>query len=327
VAEVVSADDTETLPEPAEAEPSATSAPREEQPVTQRRLPQEPEGDHRPKFRFVYAALAAIAALAAVGLVFLLAEPGSDPAQAWSTWEPVSDEPLARAQEIANEVAAAYRLPSGEQLVYVQAEAPQVQDIPVAAVAIRSAPGGATFTGEGIPVFPADETVVYILCGLGRECSIEEGDPSEERLRLLRREALELALYTFQYVDGVNNVVAFLPPRAGYRPTYALFFQRPDLEALLDQPLRNTLPASSPPLPEEISPVEVNIIDGLTQPRFYAFAFQQLQDGQAVMVLEDPTRVPPPEPIEPAQTETTGETGSEPDTGSTSEADSTTGIG
>ncbi len=67
VAEAVSADDTETLPEPAEAEPGATSAPSEEQPVTERRLPQEPEADHRPKFRLVYAALAAIAALAAVG--------------------------------------------------------------------------------------------------------------------------------------------------------------------------------------------------------------------------------------------------------------------
>ena len=37
--------------------------------------------------------------------------------------------------------------------------------------------------------------------------------PSEERFQLLRREALELALYTFKYVDGVDSVIAL--PAAG----------------------------------------------------------------------------------------------------------------
>ena len=56
-------------------------------------------------------------------------------------------------------------------------------------------------------------TIAYNLCGIGgKNCAIGIGTPSSARLLLLRREALELALYTFKYVHGVQNVVAILPP-------------------------------------------------------------------------------------------------------------------
>jgi hypothetical protein len=284
------------------------------------RPPGEAEAGHGHKFRLVYVLLAGIVAAAAGGLVVLLTQPGSEPKAPFSPWVPTSEASQDRAQEIANFVGGNYRLESGAQLVSVQAAPPRVQDIPVAAVAIRSVPGGASFSGENIPVFPAGETMVYILCGLGADCAIEEGTPSEERQRLLRREALELALYTFRYVDGMNYVVAFMPPRPGYRPSYALFFQRPDLDDLVDRPLRDTLPEPIPPLADEILPSEAALIDQLTQPRFFAFQFQQLQDGNAVLVLDNPAdpRAPTPQPATPAPTEdgaTTTDTGSTAETG------------
>jgi len=56
-------------------------------------------------------------------------------------------------------------------------------------------------------------TVAYNLCGIGgKNCSIGTGAPSTDRLLLLRREALELALYTFKYLGGTDNVLAVLPP-------------------------------------------------------------------------------------------------------------------
>ena len=63
-------------------------------------------------------------------------------------------------------------------------------------------------------------TIAYNLCGIGgKNCAIGIGTPSSARLLLLRREALELALYTFKYVHGVENVVAILPPGPlGSRP-------------------------------------------------------------------------------------------------------------
>ncbi len=44
------------------------------------------------------------------------------------------------------------------------------------------------------------------------DCSIKEGKPSNERGLLVTREALELALYTFRYVSGVERVIVTMPP-------------------------------------------------------------------------------------------------------------------
>jgi hypothetical protein len=305
MAEAVTTDD-EALPAPSgEAEEPPPPAPAARPPST-------PEADHRRKFRLVYLLLAGIIGGAAVGLVALLLQPGSEPRGPFSPWEPRSEAAQDRAQEIANFVGGNYRLDESTQLVSVQAAPPRVQDFPLSAVAIFSAPDGSTYSGENIPVFSADDTIVYILCGLGPECAIEQGEPSEERQRLLRRESLELALYTFRYIDGIDNVVAFMPPRTGYRPSYALFFQRPELDDLVDRPLQDTLPEPLPPLANEISPSEAVIIDRLTQPRFFAFQFQQLPNGTVALVLEDPSRAAPPQPTETTPAE--GESGTGEDT-------------
>ena len=55
-------------------------------------------------------------------------------------------------------------------------------------------------------------TVIYQLNGLGTNLSINIGEPSIERLKVLQREALELALYTFRYLPDVEGVVTLLPP-------------------------------------------------------------------------------------------------------------------
>jgi hypothetical protein len=53
------------------------------------------------------------------------------------------------------------------------------------------------------------------MCGDGSDCSIKQGKPSLERGLLLYREALELALYTFHYVGGVEQVIVTIPPPPG----------------------------------------------------------------------------------------------------------------
>jgi hypothetical protein len=113
---------------------------------------------------------------------------------------------------------------------------------------------------------------------------------------------------TLRYVEGTNYVVAFLPPAPGEQASLALFFRRGDLEAALDQPLRTTLPAAIPPPPDRIAPSEIVTIDRLTGANLFRFEFQQLQDGTAVLVLNDPT-LPVPEPqTQPAETTGTGDT-------------------
>ena len=69
---------------------------------------------------------------------------------------------------------------------------------------------------------------MYILCGAGGppNCTINAGKPTEERAEVLRREALELALYTFRYVDHTDSVLISFPPKD---VRYVMYFKKGDL--------------------------------------------------------------------------------------------------
>jgi hypothetical protein len=98
------------------------------------------------------------------------------------------------------------------------------------------------------------------MCDLhatGGDCAIKYGKPSPNRHQLLRREALELALYSFRYL-GVNDVVVLLPPgQVAKRKSgsvvkkgdpQALLFERDqsDISAALSRPLDRTLSSRTP---------------------------------------------------------------------------------
>jgi hypothetical protein len=125
---------------------------------------------------------------------------------------------------------------------------------------------------------------MYSMCGLGASCAIAKGKASVERGRLVRREIFELALYTFKYVGGVKNVIAFMPPQPGAAPKYVVYLRKADLEEQLKQPLVTTL-ATKAPLPKAIPAGEVRAIDSITEPRLYSFTLSQAQQGDAVLVL------------------------------------------
>jgi hypothetical protein len=269
---------------------------------------------YRARFRLAYAVLGLILVAAVAGVVALVLQPGETEGPPWSPWRPDGDA-TERAQAIADHVGSRYHLQSGSLLVGIQV-ADAAADIKVEAIAVRAATSS---IGSPIQIFPVDDTVVYILCGPGQDCAITEGTPSSERLRLLRREALELALYTFRYVDGKDRVVAFLPPRPGDKPTYALFFERSEFESQLERPLRVTLPSASPPLPDGITPVEVATIDRLTEPIFFRFSFRALDDGRPVLVLDDPDN--PPDDATAQSTDSQSQT----DTGITTQTEPASG--
>jgi hypothetical protein len=132
--------------------------------------------------------------------------------------------------------------------------------------------------------------VLYNLCGLGQNCSIKEGKPTVARSLVLRREALELALYTFRYIKNVNQVVVILPPKPGDKPSYAMFFRRGDssIDASLSRPLAATLPGS-PPVPPNIPKLEQASLDQLTAPNLFQFTPQEGGDAHVYLVLSRPT--------------------------------------
>ena len=245
------------------------------------RLPREEPRFHRMRFGFAYLALAILAGGAAGATILLLDRPDKGAGTAWSAWRPAADENEGVPKEIADYVGGRYRLPSGSPLVGILAGPPKVQDIDVRAVAIRPEEG----TSENIEIISTEGGLMYVLCGLGEACAISEGEDSQERQRLLRREALELALYSFKYVDDVGKVIALLPPSPEAEAGTAIFFQKDDFEHELKVPLSQTLSLRDPPISAELDPAEGLIVDRLTRPRLFSYEFQAAQDGSPVIVL------------------------------------------
>ena len=256
------------------------------------RRPQSGRGanPYRIGFGLVYLALAVVVGAAGGSFVVMLLRDPPAPSAAWSPWQPKGQEGSYPTQ-IADYVEKRYRGPSGRPLVGVIASRPAVQAgdsaVPVSHVVIQNDLVGGE---DDVKVVPTDDGIMYQLCGLGERCSIREGEPSAERHRLLRRQALELALYSLKYIDSLDSVIALLPPNPdadANTPSTALFFEKDDLKAALDQPLVTTFRSPTEPLETEIEidPVERLTIDRLTGPRLFRYQFTQAPAGGAIMVL------------------------------------------
>ena len=266
-------------------EPSDITKP-DVSPVDRPTLPEpRPQRAHRLRFALIYVVLAAVLGVAIAGIV-VYAGDSVNPGPAWSAWKP-SGGGLGAAKQIAEHIAPAYRLPDGNQLVDVITSGPAVssggQKIPIPYVVVRGPQGKVLH--DQISRVSGDDTYTFSLCGLGQACSIATGKPSVQRGTLVRREILELALYTFRYVRGAKNIVAFLPPPAGSQPTYVIYLNKDDVEDQLHAPLTRTL-GPKVPLPSQIEPNEQQTIDALTENRTYKFGLSQTQTGDAILVLD-----------------------------------------
>jgi hypothetical protein len=251
-------------------------------PVDRPSLPTVEPKQHRARFGLLYFLLAAVLGVAIAGVVLY----GTDKvghSASWSSWEPTGGG-LGGANQIAAHVAKQYHLPSGEQLVEVFAKAPSVspsdQQIPLHYIVVSRAN-----SNEAPIQISSSDTVQYSLCGLGNSCAIEKGKPSVQRGTLVRREILELALYSFKYLHGIKNVIAFMPPTPGSQPKYIVFLQRSDLEPLLGKPLGASLGAKTP-LANGITRTEQQTIDATTESKVFQFGLSQAQNGDAVLVLQ-----------------------------------------
>jgi hypothetical protein len=266
---------------------------------------------HAPRFQFLFGALGALSVAAVALAVVLLRSPAPAPERPWSAWKPVAGE-VDEAQQIAAYVAPQYRLPGGKQIVEVTGGPPSLKGQPLTVGVIRSGQAPAALEGNN---------VLYQLCGDGADCSIKEGKPSAERGLLVAREALELALYTFRYVSGVDRVLVTIPPppptsatktsgssgaltsatSAGSQTTsasttgsaasrvvrHAIIFNRQDLAPELGQPLGATLSAVTPAVSQMADWPDATAVKTLTEPHLYDFTISETQQG-LVMLLETP---------------------------------------
>ena len=267
------------VPEPAAAEPPGSE-------LTLGSAPQRFTG----RFAATYTTLGLIGAAAITGLIVLVIRPGHHAAPPWSAWKPPNGNTQKVASAVANYIAHRYLLSeNGGQLVAVIAQKPEVtsgtQNIAIKAVAVRKAPQSNT----GIAIYSTSKTTDFTLCGLGQHCSIATGEATQTRGRLVRREALELALYTFKFAPSVDSIAAFMPPPPGQTTSSILYLRKDDLKEQLSQPLNKTLPLDTPPLPTAADNIEKATIDKLTLPHMFTFELTALQTGGAALILDPAT--------------------------------------
>jgi hypothetical protein len=236
----------------------------------------------RGRFAVAYLLLGAAVGVAVGGAIVLVQRAGPQPGPPWSSWAPAASAIDSRVLEIAQHVGSSYKLQTGDQLV---------------AVKVGGAQNGNKFGGVAIvkkndprsldKSFQPEKTAVFILCGDNpNTCSITEGKPSVARGTVLRREALELALYTMEYAHPIDNVLIFFPPGKGEKKlSSTLFFSRDDLSSSLKHPLRRTLPQATPPVPGKIAPDEEKTVNDLTASRLYDY----LGIAQDVIVIQQPS--------------------------------------
>jgi hypothetical protein len=237
---------------------------------------------YQSRFQLLFGVLLGVGMAAIVATVLVLgsAPKGQDTAAvSWAPWHPTSSDGLTAVKEIAQHVGDRYTLPSGHQLVAVTGSPLEYAQLP-ATIAISARGQYTIFDGPG---------VTYTLCGEGKNCSISEGKPTNARFLVLRREALELALYTFRYIKDINEVVAYLPPAPGAQATYAMFFSRDQVQPNLDQPLTATLGAGAPPVPPKVSAASAHRMDALTAPHLYLFRAQVGEDAHPIVFLSPVT--------------------------------------
>jgi hypothetical protein len=237
------------------------------------------------------------------------------PLPSWSDWSP-PDGGMQGARDIADHLGPFYRIDQTNQLdaitvlnVANPSTSSSATGTPPAQIQVALKQEGGSASNSAVSLL-GGRTIAYNLCGLGannNSCTIGVGTPSTNRLLLLRREALELSLYTFRYLPFVQNVVAILPP--GYTqqtstlsPTppsstapatqpldLAVLFDRQELQPFTQQPLAQTLPLKYPPSVGELSlwrqTGDAAIVDQLTAHALFTDQFEHAQDGSYLLVL------------------------------------------
>ena len=253
---------------------------------------ERPSAVHGGRFLLGYAVVVLMVGAVIAALAFMTRDTESTATSVrWSEWVP-QETGFERAREIAARISPLYRNANGEQLASVTAQPGEISGFPLEYITVRHGRNRALAEGD-ITVVEPGETALFNFCGLGGQgtCALP-GEPTAERGALLRRQALELGLYTFRYLPDINTVVAMLPPmpREGQPPQgLAVVFQRRHLAPALNQPLTATLPGSPPYLPGDMTPEDAAAVSNLTELRFFNASFEQLPTQNVVLNLEVPT--------------------------------------
>lgn len=249
---------------------------------------------YRFRFGIVYILLAALLGAGVGSFIVLATRPDSPKEPPWSTWQPKGSR-LAKVRQIADRIPKAYRNEEGKQLtvslVSSLAVPTESGDVPVRAVFVRPDVSRGLAEEDDIARYDGSNVISFGICGADskEQCEIASGTASEDRFNLLRRQALELSLYTLKYVDDVDSVIVFMPPTPKGQSNGTVFLRRSDVADELRRPLSSLLPTARPQA-GSLGSLEEGAILRLTQSRTYAAEVQPSPDGSFILVLTPPTQ-------------------------------------
>jgi hypothetical protein len=287
----------EPIPEPEDGEPEA--APAAAGGGSREALP----SPYRARFGFITGVLLGCGIAAAVLLLVVLTSGGPRDeglARDWSTWHPDTTESFNGAYEIARHIQAAYHNEKKKPLASVTSGPIAFGQIPLT-VAIPDGDDVRPLYGVGVQ---------YTLGGSGRAGLLKDSKPSKERRLLLRREALELSLYSFRYLPDVTMVVTLMPPapkaeqvhpepkgrKAAAKaakvkqPRYqdqAIFYRPGDLKSQLEIPLKFTMSPATPTI-RGFDGEEADRVESLTIGNLFEYVRRPGSDGRAYLLLQRP---------------------------------------
>jgi hypothetical protein len=209
---------------------------------------------------------------------------------AWSRWHPTAVG-VDAARQIAEHVGHEYHQLDDRQLVIVTGGPVAVGALP-ATIAIQQPAD----QGGDIDLLDGS-AVLYRMSGTHDRKGHVAGKPSPNLHLLLRREALELALYSFRYL-GVSDAVVLLPPgvlspdtpvtKAAGAQTQALLFRRSeaDLQTAIVRPLAKTLARTTPSIAGVTTSRDATVVTKLTNAKLFDSRIQiDSQDLSAFLLL------------------------------------------
>jgi hypothetical protein len=229
--------------------------------------------------RFALAHILVVAAFGSLLVLFAYLVSQSNNSATWSSYKPTGGETYPRAQKLANFLAPRY-ISGGSPIAVIQAQPLFFHDQVVDGVAFTRAP----FQDVGEHYHQLERagasTMAYVFCGQAARCGLA-ATGAEDVIPLLRRESLELALYTFKYWPEIDAVVAVLPPAAKSSP--AVYLRRSNFEAELSKPLERTLPSRDVITASSMGAAELATVERLT--RIFPSSFQETPSGRMLLLL------------------------------------------
>jgi hypothetical protein len=143
------------------------------------------------------------------------------------------------------------------------------------------------------PTAGAGDPIQQIVDHVAPEYRLASGHQAVAVTVLLRREALEMALYTFNYVKDIDAVTVLFPPAMDPKTHklshISLFFRPQDVQPSLQNPLVDTLPGPTPNMRNLMRSKNLPVIDSITRPLQFDFSVtQDNTNNRGYLVLDTP---------------------------------------